>query len=911
MAATVTAGRPPPAPDTVETPLPSIHKLESPTIFQHPIWTRVFRVRQLLTPLKAPSGEQTSTAGSGPAENPNDEAIRATQQTETHHRPTSRPATSQADRDSFLKHSPTVLEDGYSNLHRKDPDFGNVRLNERAGYGSIQHNGVQKGLQTKSSNPQTTELSRPACTTAAVPTSPNQLPAAGPNSSKPLELDGISAPFGKSVGIAFEKRSTEKLGHNCFMDKRAAIPEEIAQRWNEEVKPKLDQDLQKLIGGISRADHILSTTQLYMAGIKQGATLLANPTIVISCGTKECKRKVAKHLAKLKLHYLDDFGQSIKVRYQRSPSYWAALPTGETSSGKSALLQWNILALFIERGVGSTNCGLKLRFYVEHDGSRRHCYATLGGTLRIGETIYGMTTAHTFLVDSNCDGTVSDLGDLDHTSFGSDSDSNPEASEPSYYSQASLYDNTEFEPLSLFSDAAYSFLGQVARAGCTSTQEFSKSDWALFEIPKQLVLPNLKTSVELSSIIPEMMLPSGGVQILCAANTFCRGFLTNTKASFHTQNAVMDVREVLLDGPPFAGSSGSWIVRDNKICGYVVAITGSGLSCFMVPMERALREIEAIFGQKVELNCEVNEAARTDNRDIRDIQQAIKQSSTSQPTPSLSLRQLIFHAIRLARQLGRQPDKEEQVYRIPKWSSSGQSPFRRQPYLPSSTMGPHTEKATPLRGPEDPYAVDWDGADYTGKAANWPVRDTQKQVSVREKLKQILVSLALTFINGLVSTMVAPGVPFILRHFHSTCETVGGFVVSIYVLGFVVGPLLSRPMSKLYGRLIIYHASGALFIVFNVACAVAPSLVSLLAFRFLASCAGACSFELGSASVKDMFKVERRNRWNLVFVIDFCLGFVIGPVIGGYLAQANGWQRGFWVVSIAVSRILLHLHIQS
>jgi hypothetical protein len=35
--------------------------------------------------------------------------------------------------------------------------------------------------------------------------------------------------------------------------------------------------------------------------------------------------------------------------------------------------------------------------------------------------------------------------------------------------------------------------------------------------------------------------------------------------------------------------------------------------------------------------------------------------------------------------------------------------------------------------------------------------------------------------------MFAPGVPEVMREFHSTNETLGSFVVSIYLLGFAFG----------------------------------------------------------------------------------------------------------------------------
>lgn len=101
----------------------------------------------------------------------------------------------------------------------------------------------------------------------------------------------------------------------------------------------------------------------------------------------------------------------------------------------------------------------------------------------------------------------------------------------------------------------------------------------------------------------------GEVWILCGAGVSCKCFLTQTQTSFHTRDVVMDVREVLLENPLPNEASGFWVVRGDKVCGYVVAVTGLGLSCFMVAMERALNEMEAVLGRgrKIKFGRELND----------------------------------------------------------------------------------------------------------------------------------------------------------------------------------------------------------------------------------------------------------------------------------------------------------------
>lgn len=148
--------------------------------------------------------------------------------------------------------------------------------------------------------------------------------------------------------------------------------------------------------------------------------------------------------------------------------------------------------------------------------------------------------------------------------------------------------------------------------------------------------------------------------------------------------------------------------------------------------------------------------------------------------------------------------------------------------------------------------------------------------------------------------MFAPGVPDVMREFHSTNIELGSFVVSVYVLGYAFGPLLIAPLSELYGRLYLYHACNVLFVIFTVACAVSSSLKMLIGFRFLAGCAGSAPLTLGGGTIADMIRQEKRGGAMSIWAMGSLIGPVIGPVAGGFLSQAKGWRWVFWILAIAV-----------
>ncbi|KAK4892967.1 hypothetical protein LTR49_028545, partial [Elasticomyces elasticus] len=148
---------------------------------------------------------------------------------------------------------------------------------------------------------------------------------------------------------------------------------------------------------------------------------------------------------------------------------------------------------------------------------------------------------------------------------------------------------------------------------------------------------------------------------------------------------------------------------------------------------------------------------------------------------------------------------------------------------------------------DDTHIINWDFPDTPDKAINW---------SVRKKWSNMAIISTITFLTPLASTIIAPGVPQILQSFNTSNETIGSLTVSIYLLGYAIGPLFLAPMSELYGRLPVLNICTTFFVVWSVACALAPNVGSLLVFRTLAGVAGACPLAVGGGSITDLFTQE-------------------------------------------------------
>ncbi|KAF2842930.1 MFS general substrate transporter [Patellaria atrata CBS 101060] len=189
----------------------------------------------------------------------------------------------------------------------------------------------------------------------------------------------------------------------------------------------------------------------------------------------------------------------------------------------------------------------------------------------------------------------------------------------------------------------------------------------------------------------------------------------------------------------------------------------------------------------------------------------------------------------------------------------------------------------------EPNIVWWDGDQDPHNPMNW----TEKR-----KWTNIAILSVITFMTPLGSSFFAPGVPEVMEDFNTTDQQLATFVVSVYVLGFAFGPLVIAPLSEMYGRLPLYQATNALFVVFSIACAVSSSMDMLVVFRFFMGLVGSAPLTIGAGTINDLMPVERRGGATAIWAMGPLMGPVVAPIAGGYLTEAKGWRWVFWVIVI-------------
>ncbi|KAH8425232.1 MFS transporter [Aspergillus melleus] len=185
---------------------------------------------------------------------------------------------------------------------------------------------------------------------------------------------------------------------------------------------------------------------------------------------------------------------------------------------------------------------------------------------------------------------------------------------------------------------------------------------------------------------------------------------------------------------------------------------------------------------------------------------------------------------------------------------------------------------------EDPYLVSW--------LPNDP-RNPMTFPEYKKWMYTLAVSIS-TLAVALVSSAYSGGVAEIMADFHIGTE-VATLGISLFVLGFAIGPLLWAPLSELFGRQYLFTISYCGLTIFNAAATGAKNPESLIIFRFFAGCFGSSPLTNAGGIIADMFSARHRGLAMSLFASAPFMGPVIGPIVGGFLGESAGWK---WVMGL-------------
>lgn len=125
------------------------------------------------------------------------------------------------------------------------------------------------------------------------------------------------------------------------------------------------------------------------------------------------------------------------------------------------------------------------------------------------------------------------------------------------------------------------------------------------------------------------------------------------------------------------------------------------------------------------------------------------------------------------------------------------------------------------------------------------------------------------------------------------------WVIGGYALALGSGLILGGRLGDRFGRRNSFLFGLASFTIASLLCALAPSVAVLIALRFVQGFMGAMLLPQGFGLIRETFSPAEFGKAFAAYGPAFGLGGIIGPVLGGFIIQANildlGWRAVFLV----------------
>ncbi|KAJ1984311.1 hypothetical protein H4R34_000735 [Dimargaris verticillata] len=138
------------------------------------------------------------------------------------------------------------------------------------------------------------------------------------------------------------------------------------------------------------------------------------------------------------------------------------------------------------------------------------------------------------------------------------------------------------------------------------------------------------------------------------------------------------------------------------------------------------------------------------------------------------------------------------------------------------------------------------------------------------------------------------------------------WLASVYLLAVTAFSPIFGKLSDIFGLRATMFASLGGFFVASLMCALAPSMIVLIIFRALTGIAAAGVLSLSFITISKCVSERERGKYLGYLGIVYCVTCVLGPIIGGALADSGQWRWIFYLnlPICAVSLVIIYFTLQ-
>ncbi|KAF4556424.1 Caffeine resistance protein-like protein 1 [Elsinoe fawcettii] len=210
---------------------------------------------------------------------------------------------------------------------------------------------------------------------------------------------------------------------------------------------------------------------------------------------------------------------------------------------------------------------------------------------------------------------------------------------------------------------------------------------------------------------------------------------------------------------------------------------------------------------------------------------------------------------------------------------------------------PQSNVIVPQKTSDGTILVDWYSTDDQANPMNW---------STGKKIYVSFVLFLYTLVVYASSAIYVTAQDQVMAKFNLSYAEASA-ILSLYVIGYGVGPLIFSPMSEIpmFGRNIPYITTFALFVILAIPTALVNNYAGLLVLRFLTGFFGGQALATGGASMGDIYSLIKLPYGLTAWVAAAFCAPAIGPLLSGFAVPVLGWRWPFWEVLIMSGPVLV------
>ena len=181
------------------------------------------------------------------------------------------------------------------------------------------------------------------------------------------------------------------------------------------------------------------------------------------------------------------------------------------------------------------------------------------------------------------------------------------------------------------------------------------------------------------------------------------------------------------------------------------------------------------------------------------------------------------------------------------------------------------------------------------EAAAVPLSEAEGAAAALERAMVLLTCTAVTFLYAMTVTIANVSLPQMQGALSASPDQIA-WVVTANLVGTAIMTPLAGWLTSRFGRRQLCITCVVGFGVASLGCGMADSLAELVLFRLLQGGFGAPLVPVSQSIVLDTYAKSKHGAVIAIYGMGSVLGPIVGPVAGGWLAEAYNWRWVFYMI---------------